>query len=223
MGTSTRRIGAALLLGAAGVLWLTLAAGGAAAASNSAGASTGKSHRAAAAAHWRVDAARSTLGFATVKNAAVGEGHQFTRVSGDISATGLASLSIDLASVDTGIEIRDQRIRELLFEVARFPQARVETQVDLADVLKLAPGQSMLMPLELRLHVREGDTTLGATVRVERLSATRVLVTTVRPVIVNADALGLTEGVERLRHIAGLQSISPAVPVSMVLAFRLAR
>ena len=223
MATNERQIRSALLLGAACVLWLFVAAGGAAAASHSVGTASAKAHRGTgtAAGHWRVDAARSTLGFATVKNVAVGEGHQFSRLSGDISASGLASLNVDLASVDTGIEIRDQRIRELLFEVARFPQARVETQVNMADVLKLAPGQSVLIPLELRLRVREVETTLSTMVRAERLSATRVQVSTIRPVIVNTDALGLTEGVERLRNIAGLQAISPVVPVSLLLSLRL--
>ena len=98
----------------------------------------------------------------------------------------------------------------------KFPGAQSASSVQLV-------GQSVLMPLELRLRIRAGDTTLGTTVRAERLSATRVLVTTVRPVVVNADSLGLTEGVERLRNIAGLQAISPAVPVSLVLQFRLER
>ncbi|MED5420009.1 MAG: YceI family protein, partial [Pseudomonadota bacterium] len=40
-----------------------------------------------------------------------------------------------------------------------------------------------------------------------------------RPVIVNAWEFALGEGVEALRAIAGLDSISLAVPVSFVLAF----
>ena len=224
MAICTGRNRFALRIGAWSLFWLVLVSGAVAASGADATAKSAKSHRVAGAAgHWRLDPARSTLGFASVKNATVGEGHQFTRLTGGISNTGVARLGVDLASVDTGIEIRDQRMRELLFEVARFAKARVQTQVSLPEVLKLAPGQTLLMPLELQLAVHGGETTLGATVRVQRLSATRVLVSTVRPVVVNADALGLAEGIERLRIIAGLQTISPVVPVSLVLEFRLER
>jgi hypothetical protein len=51
------------------------------------------------------------------------------------------------------------------------------------------------------------------------LTADRLLVSSVRPVIVNAGPLGLDEGVERLREAAGLPSISPAVPVTFQLTF----
>ena len=37
--------------------------------------------------------------------------------------------------------------------------------------------------------------------------------------IINADAVSLADGVEQLREIAGLPSISKAVPVSFVLQF----
>jgi hypothetical protein len=40
-----------------------------------------------------------------------------------------------------------------------------------------------------------------------------------KPVVVNAPEFKLAEGVEALREIAGLPSISLAVPVSFVLAF----
>ena len=52
---------------------------------------------------------------------------------------------------------------------------------------------------------RSGDSTL--------------LVATRKPVVVNAPAFNLTDGVEALRAIAGLPNISLAVPVSFVLEF----
>ena len=54
----------------------------------------------------------------------------------------------------------------------------------------------------------------------ERRSGDRLLVTSSQPVVVDAGALGLDEGVERLREIAGLPSITPAVPVSFRLTLR---
>ena len=171
------------------------------------------------AAGWQLDAANSSIGFATVKNEVVGEGHRFGQLSGSIDAKGVAHLKVDLGSVDTGIPIRDERMRDLLFEVARFPTAEVSTTVPLAEIEPLAVGASMEVPLELTLKLHGAETTLAATMRVRRLDARHVLVTTVKPVVLSAADVGLGEGVERLRAIAGLQSISPAVPVSVVLAF----
>jgi len=45
------------------------------------------------------------------------------------------------------------------------------------------------------------------------------LVVSERPVVISATQFGLAEGVESLRKIAGLPSISVAVPVSFVLSF----
>ena len=47
-----------------------------------------------------------------------------------------------------------------------------------------------------------------------------LLVSSRLPVIVNASDFALIEGIERLRAVAGLPSISPAVPVSFTLRFR---
>ena len=54
---------------------------------------------------------------------------------------------------------------------------------------------------------------------VARLSDTRVLVASRKPLIINAGQFDLLGGVEKLREVVGLPSISPAVPVSFVLAF----
>jgi len=56
-------------------------------------------------------------------------------------------------------------------------------------------------------------------VSVARLTDSRIIVASRSPVIVNAGQVGLLAGVEKLRDVAGLPSISPAVPVTFVLAF----
>ena len=87
----------------------------------------------AAAEHWQVDEAASSLGFVSVKNGVIVEGHRFTSLSGGV-VDDTASLSVDLASVDTAIEIRDERMRTMLFEVAEFPMAQVDLEIDGAAI-----------------------------------------------------------------------------------------
>ena len=55
---------------------------------------------------------------------------------------------------------------------------------------------------------------------VTRLAKDIFIVSSTEPVILNAENLGLTEGLESLRTVAGLPSISKSVPVSFFIKFR---
>ena len=70
---------------------------------------------------------------------------------------------------------------------------------------------------ELTLH---GNTAPVSTrVLVQRRDDGTVVVSSLDPIVVTASLFGLAEGIDRLRQIAGLQSIATAVPVSFVLTF----
>lgn len=172
----------------------------------------------AAAADWTLVAEDSTLGFVSVKNARIAEGHQFTGLRGSVDDEG-AELVIDLASVDTLIPIRDERMRELLFEVARFPTATFRTAVDPASFEDLAIGESRRMDVAGELALHGELQPLTATLLVSRSAEDRVSVATTRPIVISADAFALGGGVARLREVAGLDSITPMVPVSFTLSF----
>jgi hypothetical protein len=171
------------------------------------------------AAEWDLDNAGSRLHFVSTKAGTVAEVHRFRQLSGSVSADGRVQLLIDVTSVDTGIEARDQRMREMLFQASDFPTASLDASVDLAAVEALQPGEVATLASEAVLRVLDRTTPLTVELSVSRLTADRLLVSSVRPVIVNAGPLGLDEGVERLREAAGLPSISPAVPVTFQLTF----
>ena len=56
--------------------------------------------------------------------------------------------------------------------------------------------------------------------KVTRLNDQSFSVSSLEPLLLNADRLGLSNGVEALRAIAGLPSISKSVPVTFSLIFR---
>ncbi len=169
---------------------------------------------------WSLDNAQSSLSFATVKAGNVGEAHAFKTLGGLISPDGKAKLNIDLASVDSGIEIRDQRMRDVLFEVGAYPQAEVTVQLDPASLASLKAGESKLQDITATLNLHGATSEVAANVRVVRTGADTVLVATTRPIMLDADSLGLGDGVEQLRELAGLPEISHAVPVSFAITFR---
>ncbi len=168
---------------------------------------------------WVLSAEESNLSFTTVKAGQIAEAHHFTRISGAISAAGAAELAIDLASVETNIDIRNERMRELLFDVADFPSANVSLALDPSSYAGLQSGESIPQQVTATLDVHGASGEVAADVTVTRLAAGKVRVASVTPVIVDAGAFDLAEGVEELREIAGLDSIARQVPVSFSLTF----
>lgn len=168
---------------------------------------------------WNLDPTRSQISFVSIKAQSVAEVHRFTEVSGRISADGIATLTIQLASVDTLIPIRDQRMREMLFRTDLFPTATVLTSLDLKTLEALAPGSTLEIATEVVLNFQDRELPFTADFLVSRLSDKRVVAATLKPILVNAANLGLTDGIEALRDVAGLPSISSAVPVTVVLTF----
>jgi hypothetical protein len=117
------------------------------------------------------------------------------------------------------VPLRDERIRELLFETERYPEASVDAQLDLGPILGLANGAQLEMPLPLRLDLHGASRAYRAEVLVTRLDERRFQVVTLSPLILDAADFGLAPGVEKLRKLAGLQTINLAVPVGAVLIF----
>lgn len=63
-------------------------------------------------AEWVLDQRSSVINFITTKNASKTEVQTFNKIDASINSK-RAVLSVDLSSVDTGIAIRDTRLREL--------------------------------------------------------------------------------------------------------------
>ncbi|MCW8193591.1 YceI family protein [Proteobacteria bacterium 005FR1] len=171
-------------------------------------------------AQWTLDGSKSRLSFVTTKAVNVGEVHQFDRVSGSVDEAGQAELRIDLASVNTAIPIRDERIRKLLFETNRFPDAVLSTRVPMDELAKLKAGEMKPLTLEGDLGIRGISAPVSSSVDVIKLADGSLQVVSRAPVLVNAADLKLLEGVEKLREIAGLPSIGQNVAVSFQLNFR---
>ncbi|WP_249171775.1 YceI family protein [Erythrobacter sp. JK5] len=168
---------------------------------------------------WTVDSDASRLNYVSVKSGEIAENNHFTGLSGSVAPDGAATVEIDLATVSTGVDIRNERMREIFFNVAEFPKATITAQVDPAAFEALAVGESTTQPLKGTLSVKGAETAIDTEVDVTRVSADRVLVASKEPVIVYADALDLTEGLAQLQQLAGLPSITPAVPVTFSIAF----
>ena len=171
-----------------------------------------------ASAHWSLNNDASSLSFVTVKAEHVAEVHTFDVLSGEINDDGKVEITIELASVNTLIPIRNERMQAMLFETNLFPQGNIEADIDLDAITAMAPGSSETMQLNFSLSLHDMSRSYTAEVMVTRLEE-GVLATTMKPVVVTAEEFGLQSGVEALREVAGLPSISRAVPVSFTVVF----
>lgn len=164
---------------------------------------------------------KSKLVFTSIKSGSVIETHEFKSLSGDINEQGIASVIIDLASVETGIDIRNERMKSMLFHVKKYAQAKVQTEVLLSALNNLKVGDSFHrhVPVSVELHGQKQD--LIAHSDVVKTSENTVTIYSTKPALVNAADFDLVEGIAALQKIAGLPSIATSVPVTFKLVFKL--
>ena len=172
-----------------------------------------------ASAAWTLNSDESTLSFVSTKAINAAEVHKFRSLEGGVDESGLAIVSIDLASVDSAIELRDERMREMLFETGTYATATISAQIDMAAIGEMGPGDSGTMTVMGELDLHGEKVALTFDVVAARLAEGKLLVMSQKPVVIGAQQFRLTQGLEKLREIAGLPSISTAVPVSFVLSF----
>tara|TARA_B100000700_G_scaffold330339_1_gene456020 strand:+ start:3190 stop:3786 length:597 start_codon:yes stop_codon:yes gene_type:complete len=169
---------------------------------------------------WELVNDDSHLNFVSFKAVDFAEIHSFKEMSGSIDSNGKANLVINLDSLETLIPIRNERMRNLLFETQIFPTANFYLQVDLDKYLNLSIGDFRNKEVKGRLLLKNKDIETRVKFKVTRLAKDIFIVSSTEPVILNAENLGLTEGLESLRTVAGLPSISKSVPVSFYIKFR---
>jgi len=168
---------------------------------------------------WQLDGQSSVLSFVTIKKGDVAEAHKFTRLEGSVTDEGKVNFSIALASVNTSIAIRDERMKEFLFKTSIFPKATFTAQLDMTLLNKIAAGKSILMSFSGDINLHGETQQVNVQVMVAKLSDKQFIVSSLQPVLLNAKNFSLIAGVQKLQQLAKLPSISNAVPVSFVLTF----
>ncbi|MCP3126779.1 MULTISPECIES: YceI family protein [unclassified Shewanella] len=169
------------------------------------------------AAKWQVMEQDSRVSFISVKKGDIGEVHYFKQLKGTLADSGQFDLTIPLAGVATGIEVRDERLQNLLFEVSLYPELKLTSQVDSKMLKDLAVGESKVADYDGKISLHGKEQTKTFSVIITKVSDNKLMVSSFQPIIVNANEFDLVAGVDKLRDIAGLSSISQAVPVSFVL------
>jgi polyisoprenoid-binding protein YceI len=172
-----------------------------------------------AAAGWTLDPARSHLAYVSIKAKDVGEVNTFKEMAGTITDEGQVTVSMFLDSVETLVPIRNERMREFLFQTTDYKEATLTAKVEPAVIAGMQPGQVSTITAEGNLSLHGQVQPMIVEMQAAKLDNGTVMVASTKPLIVDAAKFGLTDGVEKLREIAGLESISHAVPVTFVMTF----
>jgi polyisoprenoid-binding protein YceI len=162
----------------------------------------------------------SSIHFLTSKNTHITEIHSFKKFDAFISNSGLAKLTIDLTSVDTLIEIRNQRMQEHLFETSRFSQASFEAKIPAAILTKAKNGQQTRFELEGKISLHGEQVPAHCQVMISPSKDNIITVTNITPILIDAGSFNLIAGINKLQELAGLKSIAYTVPLTFSLSFK---
>ncbi|MCX4066326.1 YceI family protein [Pseudomonas sp. S1Bt30] len=166
-----------------------------------------------------LDNESSRLSFVTTKNTEIADVHRFLVLHGKVDDKGAAQVQVELESVNSGVPLRDERMRNQLFEIKTFPEALISAQINLQPINDLAPGAQLELRLPLSVTLHGKTQAYSAELLATRLDDRRFQVVTLEPVVLHAEDFDLAPGVAALRKAAGLKSISLSVPVGAVLIF----
>jgi len=168
---------------------------------------------------WLLNSDASHFYMQTAKANASLEIHRFTGLDGTITPAGEATFKIDLISVSSGIDVRDVRMRFLLFETYKFPYAEVKAKVDLSKLGGLSAATRVPYDLRFALSLHGFTKELEAPVVVTRLSDRTVSVASAKPIVITAESFGLLDGIAKLSEAVNGTPIVTAASFTFDLVF----
>lgn len=166
---------------------------------------------------WKLDSSISNVSFASIKNDAVGESHSFGNITGTVDKSGLVTVKLGLPSVQTNIDIRNERMIEHVFKDATV--AKIKTNIDMEAMKTLKVGKSKTMETTGTLIFLGEEVEVDAKLFVMRLSEDKVMVSSDGMLMLHTDDIGATAGIDKLQELASLDSITRVSPVSLRLFF----
>lgn len=168
---------------------------------------------------WTLEGSASDLNFMSVKQGTKMELSKFATLDGIIAEDGTATFEVALDSVDTNVDLRNVRLRFLLFETFAHPKATVSTKLTEAMLGDLAETGVLRMTLPFDISLHGFSKSLSADVIVSLAGPDQVTVASVAPIILQLDEFGLIEGRNKLQDTAEVK-ITPATAITFALTFK---
>lgn len=171
-----------------------------------------------AADRFELDPAISVVSFATIKKQYVVEPATMTSLSGQVKANGLTHLYLPINQLDTGVALRNQRLRTIIFDSGQYPNIILTAQVP----PELLTTESVISQISLPISVTLRDQTTTFDVPLNIINTgDLIVIASVEPFIVDVHKLNVTKTqMIRLADTVGAIAIASQIPVSFSLLFR---
>jgi len=166
---------------------------------------------------WKLSADESKIAFGSIKKNTFGEVHHFKNLSGSVSDAGDVAVTIDLTSVETLIDIRNERMIKYVF--GDFANAKVKAKIDMAKLEAMKPGDAGTIDVDGVLEFLGQELEIYVPFFVARISEDRAIVTTDEMLMVSTEDLEIDGGVDKLKELAKLSGITRVTPVTLRLVF----
>ena len=171
-----------------------------------------------ASAKWSLAPSSAELKFLSTKvlmnKQSITEISSFQTLSGTVSDDGELELKVKLGSVNTQISIRDQRLRDWVFEVSKFQDAEISGKIAKVNLTALAVGAPLRIKLALVLKAHGKEIPLEADLQLVKDLGGSIYVSSISPILLDVKQLGLNIGIEKLIEVMGLASINQQVPIT---------
>jgi len=167
---------------------------------------------------WKSVGDEARIAFGSIKNDTNGEVHHFNKVNGTVSEAGDLKLTVDLTSLETNIDIRNERIAAHIFQEGK-ANAVITGEIDMEEVNSLKQGETTVVEIQATLAFAGFENDIDVEMLVARLSDDRVLVTTADFMMLSTEDLGIDEGVNILQKLASLSGITRVTPVAVRMVF----
>lgn len=138
----------------------------------------------------------------------------FDSLAGSVGNDGSATITIDLGAIQTGIEIRNERMAEYLFETSDYPEVTINSRID--DSVIMAGFRTIDLDIDVDMHGKQISYSVPVLVTADDSS---VMVISEEPLLIDASSFDLQGGLGKLSELAGLLHIPTTVPVTFSLTF----
>ncbi len=167
----------------------------------------------------------ATINVMTVKDGEVEVPGRFTDAKGKFSfddgalQQGLAgALTINLGSWDSGLELRDTRVKDLFFQVVQHPTATFTLDgIDGVPAEGVAIGHEVEATATGTLYMGGSNTGVEARVKLSRSGEKEFHIDTLEPFVVSIESVGMVEPLKELMRVCEHKSIDDSVKVSVRL------
>ncbi len=157
----------------------------------------------------------------TVKNGTAPVVGRFAAAEGELHVQNIdtwegltGAIRVPLLQWDSGLALRDQRIRETFFRVPEVPRAVLELQADKPLASPLLVGATAALVLKASLSIGGPPVPVDLEVQIKREGERAYTFESTAPVKVAISALGLSPQLEALVTLCGHESVADGVTIA---------